>query len=378
MRLRATKRPRRLPRGLGAKLFLSHFLVVLVAVLTLLMAVLIIAPIIFGRAFEPALLLGGTNDTPAEAFGQTLLYSLLAAGVVATVAAALASLLVSRRLVEPLRYVFTATSRIASGRYGERVPVRDAADELGELSQRFNAMARALEEAERRRMEVISDVSHELRTPLSTIRGYVEGLAEGVVEPSEETWTLLYAEFERLGRLVDDLRRLSRAEAGRLDLSMAPMSPAEAVRLAVGGMLPLFDEKGVELKSAVSEDLPSVLADIDRVVQVLSNLLSNALRHTPDGGRVVVEAEAGGDEVTFEVTDTGTGIAPEHLERVFERFYRVDKSRSRGEARGGSGVGLAISRALVEAMGGRIRVESPGLGEGAIFAFTLPVSHPRS
>ena len=372
------KRPHRLPRGLGAKLFLSHFLVVLVAVLTLLMAVFIIAPIIFGRAFEPALLLGGANDTPAEAFGQTLLYSLLAAGVVATVVAALASLLVSRRLVEPLRYVLAATSRIASGRYGERVPVRYAEDELGELSQSFNAMARALEEAERRRMEVISDVSHELRTPLSTIRGYVEGLAEGVVEPSQETWTLLYAEFERLGRLVDDLRRLSRAEAGRLDLSMAPVSPAEAVRLAIGGMLPLFDEKSVELKSAVSEDLPSVLADVDRVIQVLSNLLSNALRHTPDGGRVVVMAEAGGDEVAFEVTDTGAEIAPEHLERVFERFYRVDRSRSRGEARGGSGVGLAISRALVEAMGGRIRVESPGLGEGATFVFTLPVSHPKS
>jgi signal transduction histidine kinase len=370
-------RSRRLPRGLGAKLFLSHFLVVLVAVLTLLMAVLIIAPIIFG-AFEPALLLGGTDDTPAGAFGQTLLYSLLAAGVVATVAAALASLLVSRRFVEPLRYVLAATSRIASGRYGERVPVRDDADELGELSQSFNAMARALEEAERRRMEVISDVSHELRTPLSTIRGYVEGLAEGVVEPSQETWTLLYAEFDRLGRLVNDLRRLSRAEAGRLDLTMAPVSPAEIVRLAVGGMLPLFDEKGVELRSEVCETLPSVLADVDRVVQVLSNLLSNALRHTPEGGRVVVEAEAGGDEVAFEVTDTGTGIAPEHLERVFERFYRVDKSRSRGEAHGGSGTGLAISRALVEAMGGRIWVESPGLGKGATFAFTLPVSQLRS
>lgn len=377
MRPRTTKRLRHLPRGLGAKLFLSHFLVFLVAVLTLLMVVLVIAPIIFRRAFEPALLLGGPDDTLAEAFDQTLLYSLLAAGVVATVAAGLASLLISRRLVEPLQYVFTATSRIAAGRYGERVPVRDG-DELGELSQSFNAMARALEEAERRRMEVISDVSHELRTPLSTIRGYMEGLAEGVVEPSQETWTLLYAEFERLGRLVDDLRRLSRAEAGQLDLSMAPMSSAEAVRLAVGGMLPLFDEKGVELKSAVSEDLPSVLADVDRVVQVLSNLLSNALRHTPDGGCVVVKAEASGDEVAFEVTDTGTGIALEHLERVFERFYRVDKSRSRGEARGGSGVGLAISRALIEAMGGRIRVESPGLGEGATFVFTLPVSHPRS
>ncbi len=377
MRKGATKRPRRLPRGLGAKLFLSHFLVVLIAVLTLLMAVLVLAPIIFGRAFEPALLSGGANDTVAEAFEQTLLYSLLAAGVVATVAAALASLLVSRRLVEPLRYVLAATSRIASGRYGERVPVRDA-DELGELSQSFNAMARALGEAERRRVEVISDVSHELRTPLSTLRGYVEGLAEGVVEPTEETWTLLYAEFERLGRLVDDLQRLSRAEAGQLDLSIAPMSPADAVRLAIGGMLPLFEEKGVDLKSAVSEDLPPVLADVDRVVQVLSNLLTNALRHTPDGGRVVVKAEASGDGVAFEVTDTGTGIAPEHLERLFERFYRVEKSRSRGEARGGSGVGLAISRALVEAMGGRIRVDSPGPGEGATFAFTLPTSYPKS
>ena len=377
MRSGATRGPRRLPRGLGAKLFLSHFLVVLVAVLTLLMAVLVVAPIVFGRAFEPALSSGGAGGTPAEAFQQALLYSLLAAGVLATVAAALASLLVARRLVQPLRYVVAATGRIASGRYGERVPVRDA-DELGELSQSFNAMARALEEAERRRVEVISDVSHELRTPLSTLRGYVEGLAEGVVEPSEETWTLLYAEFERLGRLVDDLRRLSRAEAGQLDLSMAPMSPAEAARLAVGGMAPLFDEKGVVLKSTVPENLPPVLADVDRVVQVLSNLLSNALGHTPDGGRVVVEAEAAGDEVTFAVTDTGTGIAPEHLERVFERFYRVDKSRSRDEARDGSGVGLAISRALVEAMGGRIRVDSPGPGEGATFAFTLPVSHPKS
>jgi signal transduction histidine kinase len=206
----------------------------------------------------------------------------------------------------------------------------------------------------------------------------MEGLAEGVVEPSEETWTLLYAEFERLGRLVDDLRRLSRADAGQLDLTMAPVSPAEVVRLTVGGMLPLFDEKGVELKSVVSEDLPSVLADVDRVVQVLSNLLSNALRHTQAGGRVVVDAEASVDEVAFEVTDTGTGIARDHLQRVFERFYRVEKSRSRSEAGGGSGVGLAISRALVEAMGGRIRVESPGLGEGATFAFTLPISHPRS
>jgi two-component system sensor histidine kinase BaeS len=184
------------------------------------------------------------------------------------------------------------------------VPVRYA-DELGKLSESFNAMARALEEAERKRMEVISDVSHELRTPLSTIRGHVEGLAEGVVEPSEETWTLLYGEFERMERLVNDLRWLAQAEAGRLDLSIAPVSPAEAVRLAVERMLPLFDDKGVELKSVVAGNLPPMLADINRVVQVLTNLLSNGLRHTPAGGRVVVGVEVGGDEATFEVADTG-------------------------------------------------------------------------
>ena len=224
-------------------------------------------------------------------------------------------------------------------------------------------------------MEVILDVSHELRTPLSTIRGHVEGLAEGVIEPSEETWALLQAEAERMSRLVDDLRRLSQAEAGQLALSPAPVSPAEVVGLAVERMLPLFDEKGVELRSAVPDKLPPVLADSGRVVQVLTNLLDNALRHTPSGGRVVVGAGAGGEAV-FEVTDTGEGLASEHLPHVFERVYRAEKSRSRSG--GGSGVGLAISKALVEAMGGRIWVGSPGVGEGATFSFTLPISQRGS
>jgi two-component system sensor histidine kinase BaeS len=314
-------------------------------------------------------------NSMVRAFGQTLLYSLLAAGLAATAAAAVASLLVSRRVVNPLRYVLGATRRIASGRYGERVPVQQS-DELGELSESFNAMARALEEAERRRMEVISDVSHELRTPLSTIRGHVEGLAEGVIEPSEETWTLLQAEVERMQRLVDDLRRLSHAEAGQLALNLIPVSPKEPVRLAVERMLPLFDEKGVGLSSAAPEKLPPTLADTGRIVQVLTNLLDNALRHTPPQGRVTVGAKTKGDEVVFEVADTGEGIASEHLPHVFERFYRAEKSRSREG--GGSGVGLAISRALVETMGGRVWVESPGPGKGATFVFTLPVAHRQS
>ncbi len=363
---------RRPPRGLGAKLFISHFLVALVGALTLLTAILVMVPVVFGNLTGE---MAEVMDSVVRVFGQTLLYSLLVAGLAAAVVAAVASLFVSRRIVDPLRRVLAATRRISAGRYGERLPVRQA-DELGELYESFNAMAAALEAAEQRRMDVIFDVSHELRTPLSTLKGYMEGLAEGVIKPSEETWSLLYEEAERMRRLVDDLRQLSQAEAGQLALIPTPVSPTEVVRFAAERTLPLFDEKGVKLTSAVPENLPPVLADGDRVVQILTNLLDNALRHTPPGGRVAVEAEAGGDAATFKVTDTGEGIAPEHLPHVFERFYRAEKSRSREG--GGSGVGLAISRALVGAMGGGIWAESPGPAKGATFAFTLPISRPES
>ncbi len=211
------ERPRRSSRGLGARLFLSHFLVALVGAITTLTVTFILVPVVLGR------LSGGASGF-GRILGPSLLYSLLLAGLAATVAAAVAGLLVSRRVVGSLRYVVDATRRIASGRYGERVPVRDD-DELGELSASFNTMARALDEAERRRMEVIYDLSHELRTPLSTLRGYTEGLAEGVIQPSEEIWALLQTEADRMGRLVDDLRRLSQAEAGQLDLDLAPILP---------------------------------------------------------------------------------------------------------------------------------------------------------
>ena len=281
--------------------------------------------------------------------------------------AATSSLFVSRRIVEPLRRMTSATRRIAAGRYGERVPVGEA-DELGTLSESFNSMAASLESAEKKRLELVGDVSHELRTPLSTLQGYMEG----AVAPSEETWALLYDEAERMRRIVDDLRRLSHAEAGQLDLKTAAVRPDEAARVAVERMAPLFDEKLVGLKNAVPENLPSVSADADRVVQVLTNLLGNALRHTPAGGRVAVEAEVREKAVVFGVVDTGEGIPAGDLPRVFERFYRVEKSRSREG--GGSGLGLAISRALVEAMGGSVHAASAGVGKGARFSFSLPLA----
>jgi signal transduction histidine kinase len=353
-----------LGQGLGQRLFVSHFLVAAVVALTVLTAVLLFAPVFLGNAA------GASGLTP----GQALLLSLLVAGLAAGATAAAASLLVSRRIVGSLRYVLDATRRIAAGSYGERVPAGDADDEISELSEGFNAMARALEEAERRRVEVISDVSHELRTPLSTLKGYLESVMNGTVEPSEETLSLLYAETTRMERLVRDLRQLSRAEAGQLALDIAPISPKVVANRASERMRPLFDEKGVALDARTAGDHPSLLADADRVIQVLTNLLDNALRHTPSGGKVTIEVGSGSGLVSFAVSDDGEGIAPEHLPRVFERFYRAEKSRSR--AGGGSGVGLSISRALVGAMGGEIRAESPGAGRGAIFRFTLPAVGP--
>lgn len=310
-------------------------------------------------------------DSVSRAFMQTLLYSLLVAALAAVVTAVAASLFTARRISRPVRHMLEATRRISSGSYGERVPTGEN-DELGTLSESLNSMALALEETEQHRREFIADVSHELRTPLSTLQGYMEGLMDGVVAPSEETWTLLYAEAERMRRLVDDLQQLSSAEAGQLTLLPERISAAEILDTATESMLPLFTEKGVELEKAVAEDLPQVTADRDRSVQVLTNLLNNALRYTPTGGRVTVEVENRSGEVLFHVRDTGTGISAEHLPHVFERFYRVEKSRSREG--GGSGVGLAISRALVEAMGGEMWAESPGPGKGTTFSFTLPAT----
>lgn len=329
--------------NLGPKLFFSHLTVALAAIAAY-VCVSVLSPHLFGN---------------------------LLAITAAAATAALVALFVSGRIARPVGRMLAATRRVSTGRYDERVPVSEP-DEIGALSESFNNMAAALEEGERHRREFVADVSHELKTPLYTLRGYLEGLMDGVFEPSEETWGILYAEAERMRRLVDDLGQLSRAETGVLALRLTPIIPERTVRRAVEGMRPLFVEEGVELVSSVPAELPRALADAERVAQVLTNLLSNALRHTPAGGTVTVSVRARGAEVLFEVNDTGEGVAIEHLPRLFDRFYRVEKSRSREE--GGSGLGLAICRALVEAMGGCISARSAGPGRGATLAFALPVA----
>ena len=223
------------------------------------------------------------------------------------------------------------------------------------------------------RRRLIGDVSHELRTPLTAIKGSMEGLMDGVLPATQETYQQIHAEADRLNRLVDDLQELSRVEAHAYELDIRPVDVSALVQTVTKRLAPQAESKRISLDLDLAPDLPRVLADEDRAVQVLTNLTGNALQYTPEDGRMTIAAERMNNEVQISVRDTGIGIPPEHLPHIFDRFYRADKSRSR-RAGGGSGIGLTIARALVEAHGGRIWVESAGEGQGSTFTFTLPIA----
>ncbi len=292
----------------------------------------------------------------------------------AVIAAGLATVLlthvVSRRILGPVEALTAAARCMEKGDLSQRVPVQTG-DEIGELAHAFNAMAGGLERIEHLRQQMVSDIAHELRTPLTNMRGYLEALRDGVVEPSPEMIASLHEEALLLGRLVDDLQELALAESGQLRLSREPVDVAGAVQQAMSGFQPQADAKGLKLLSTLPPGLPPVDADPQRLGQVLRNLLRNALAYTPQGGEIEVRARQAGAAVEVTVRDTGIGIAPEHLPYVFERFYRVDQSRARST--GGAGLGLSIVRRLVEAHGGRVWVESQE-GKGSTFGFTLPVA----
>jgi len=294
---------------------------------------------------------------------------LLIVAVVAGLGAVLLILGLSRRILAPVEALTAAVRRMEAGDLSQRVDITSR-DEIGELARAFNAMADGLARLEELRRNMVTDVAHELRTPLSNIRGYLEAIQDGVVQPEGRIIDSLYEEAVLLHHLVDDLQELSLAEAGHLELERQPMALADIVDRAVGAIRPRAEAKRVALHVDLPEDL---LVDVDpqRIGQVLRNLLDNALTHMPPGGEIAVAAHTEGQWVEVSVRDTGSGIAAEDLPYVFERFYRADKSRSR--ATGGAGLGLAIARQLVEAHGGRIWVESTE-GEGSTFTFALPIS----
>lgn len=369
--------------SLAWKLFFSYLIVIAVSLAVLSLATAFVAPVTFSEHMRG---MGGMmgfgnrrnadeNQAALEAeieanFRQAVNSALLLAAGAATLTAAGVSGLISRRVVRPIRRLVRASNYIAAGHYHERLPDGQR-DELGDLTRSFNRMASALAETEIMRRQLIADVSHELKTPLASIKGYMEGLQDGVIPPTPETFQRVHREADRLQALVRDLQELSRAEADQLALNLLACDGKALVQSAADWLCPQFEDQGVALVVDLPIESVVVQADFDRARQVLLNLLGNALQYTPSGGRVTVRLARESSVARFSVSDTGIGLAEDDLERVFQRFYRVDKSRSR--AGGGTGIGLTIARYIVEAHGGRIWAESAGLGQGSTFHFTLPL-----
>jgi signal transduction histidine kinase len=372
-------------KSIRLKLMLSYLIVLLVGVAVTLLSVSFTSRLAYDRQLmrESGMHQGqgqGMPPAPPERiqmqfanFRNAVFESLGTAALAASLVAVVVSLFLSERIVSPLRALTRATDRIADGHYGERIQV-DGQDELAQLAGSFNQMAEQLEQTENMRRRLIGDVAHELRTPLTTIKGSMEGLIDGVLQPDSETFSEILQESERLGRLVDDLQELSRVESGAYTLDKQTVDVTALVTTAIKRLSRPFEAKRIALTPNLAADLPPLHADADRILQVLTNLLNNALQYTPTDGTVTVSAQKNAEFVQFSVSDSGTGLSATDLELVFARFYRVDKSRSR-QSGGGSGIGLTIARHLVEAHGGRIWVESPGVGQGSTFFFTLPLSH---
>lgn len=360
---------------LGLKLFLSYLVITLAGSIVLIGTAVFLAPIAMNRhiasmqaviGHDPSLatdLRLNFNQAITEILTFGILFSLLTAIVM--------SIFTARRIIGPIQTMMLASHKIASGDYHERIPV-SSLDELGALARSFNQMAEQLEQIEQRRLNLIGDVAHELRTPLSSIRSIMEGLVDDVLPSEPATFLSIQHEVSRLQRLVQDLEELSRAEAGQIALNFQSLEVKNLIQAAMDRLAPQYEEKGVELHLDLPTKLPEARADQARLTQVLLNLLGNALQYTPSGGQVTISAWQDGQEIIVEVRDTGIGIPVEHLPHLFERFYRVDKSRSR--AGGGSGVGLTIAKHLIQAQGGRIWAESPGVNQGSTFTFTLPLA----
>lgn len=358
---------------LGWKLFLSYLVVIMVGVLSLAITAEIHTPTAIDR--HMAQMAGIMNSSMgmmtdlSASFTRAINEVLLVATSLAIVTAVLVSTLVTRRIVRPIQEMKGASRRIAGGRYDERVRIAGE-DELADLAHSFNQMAHTLAQTEERRRQLIGDVAHELRTPLSSIKSVMEGLQDNVLPAEPATFLDVQREVSRLQRLVHDLEELSRAEAGQIPLERQTTSPAAFIQPAIDRLRLQFADKEVSLTPRLDSDLPPVHVDVARMTQVLLNLLGNALQYTPSGGQVTINAWADNGNVLIAVRDTGIGLSAKDLPHIFERFYRVDKSRSR--AGGGSGIGLTISKHLVEAHSGSITATSPGVNQGSTFTITLP------
>jgi signal transduction histidine kinase len=309
--------------------------------------------------------------TPRELVLERLPRGIQLVSAVSAVVGIAAGAWFSRRLTAPLVSLAETARAFGSGDLDQRVAVHGS-QELVEVGQAFNQMAADLQKAEELRRDMVADAAHELRTPLSLLQGNLRAIIDDVYPLSKEEIVKIYEQTRDLTKLIEELHELAQADAHNLALTIQPVDVTTIVLQSADLFAPLANDEEVNIKVELADELPVIPADATRLRQVLNNLIANALRHTPAGGTITVEADRSGDCVRILVKDTGQGIAPEHLDSVFARFYRIDSSRTR--ATGGSGLGLAIVKAIVETHGGTVSVYSKGLGHGAIFSVRLPIT----
>ena len=307
-----------------------------------------------------------------RAYQSANVISLSLALLTALVVAMAVNVYIARRIGRSVASIADAASEVAGGHYDVRVPGPGLGVEFDALASGFNQMAGQLGSVERTRRRLLADLGHEMRTPVATLEAYLEALEDGVATLDAGTVQLLRSQTRRLARLSEDISTVSRTEEGQVRLDLRTVKPESVVEAAVRSVSEAYESKGVRLSTDIGAGLPDLSLDLERIAQVLGNLLDNALRHTPAGGAVTISAATSGrtGDVAFTVADSGEGIPAEHLAHVFERFYRVDTARDR--AHGGSGIGLAIAKALVEAHGGQINATSQGTGQGSTFRIILP------
>ena len=355
--------PRGIGRGIATRIALAALASAGVGMAILAIGVTVVGADIFRGLMVEA---GDSADHAQAMYDESVTTVVIAAVIVAAIASVVLAIILARMLARPLAEVGGAARRIAEGDYAARVP-REGPEELTSLADSFNQMASSLQRQEVMRRDFIANAAHELRTPLTNLQGYLEALRDGVITPDPATYDSLWDEAERLVRLSHSLDALAEGDAATSPPTLVELDLAAAIRAALDLAQPTLDRAGLH----VVVDLPGRLparANPDHLTQVLGNLLSNAARYTPVGGTVTVRAERRPSDVLVSVANTGDGIPPDDLERVFERFYRVEKSRDR--ARGGAGIGLAIVKQLVEAEGGHVGAESR---EGVTrFWFSLP------
>jgi two-component system sensor histidine kinase BaeS len=376
-RSRETRQSR--SRGLATRLFLAQTLVAVVGAATLWLVASAAGPAIFHGHLKRAVghVSADTSKHVEEAYRSASAVSVSVALAASLVAALAISAYVTRRIAGPVVRLAAAASDVADGHYAVRVDTPAIGTEFATLAASFNAMAARLQSVETTRRRLLADLAHEMRTPVATLDGYLEGLQDGVVSVDADTLAMLRVQTSRLTRLAEDITAVSRAEEHQLDLHPQLVPAEQLVSAAVEAFADRYAAHDVTLAADMQPNLPSVMVDADRIGQVLTNLLDNALRHTPPGGTAIVGGRTGPDRSVVEltVTDSGEGIPAEHLPHLFERFYRVDRARDREH--GGSGIGLTIVKALVEVHGGAVTATSDGPGRGATFALTLPADQAR-